>query len=492
MQIWNSKVIVRHSEKYAYSFSAPYHPNKLYPELEIFGHDIDGSNFAYEGVRQLFIDAGFDAENLGRTNWNPLNWIIKPGMTVLLKPNFVRHYNDTGEDITGLITQGSIIRAVSDYAYLALKGSGRILIADSPHDDADFSEIKSYIGLESLQKLYMNKLGFNLECLDLRQYQTRKINGVVVQKDKLFGDPLGYKIVDLGNESAFSEVDFKSQNFYGADYDVNELHSHHQPGIHRYCIAQSILDSDAVLNLPKLKTHKKCGITLSMKNLVGINGNKNFLPHFTLGMPKQGGDQFCENRFKNYLEHYILKHFKKFFKFKYRTSHVLGVPLKNAGKKVFGDTNISRVRSGNWYGNDTAWRMVFDLNRILLFCDRQGLINKTQQRHYLSIIDGIVGGEGNGPLACNNKNAGFLIMGQNPLYTDVVAASCMGFSPSRILKLQQSINRNLLKLTKPFNSKIECIFNGQSVSLRELSSRYSIPFKPHFGWHNIILEKTEE
>ena len=49
---------------------------------------------------------------------------------------------------------------------------------------------------------------------------------------------------------------------------------------------------DLFVNLPKLKTHKKTGITCSLKNFVGINGDKNWLPHHTEGVPANGGDEF--------------------------------------------------------------------------------------------------------------------------------------------------------------------------------------------------------
>ena len=39
--------------------------------------------------------------------------------------------------------------------------------------------------------------------------------------------------------------------------------------------------------MPKLKTHKKCGVTISLKNLVGLNTNKNLLPHHSLGTPSR-------------------------------------------------------------------------------------------------------------------------------------------------------------------------------------------------------------
>ena len=42
------------------------------------------------------------------------------------------------------------------------------------------------------------------------------------------------------------------------------------------------------------------------------------------------------------------------------------VPLKKLGRLYFGDTQRV-VRSGNWHGNDTCWRMVLDLNKCLFF-----------------------------------------------------------------------------------------------------------------------------
>jgi len=32
-----------------------------------------------------------------------------------------------------------------------------------------------------------------------------------------------------------------------------------------------------------LKLHRKAGITCALKNLIGINGNKEYLPHHRLG-----------------------------------------------------------------------------------------------------------------------------------------------------------------------------------------------------------------
>ena len=52
------------------------------------------------------------------------------------------------------------------------------------------------------------------------------------------------------------------------------------------------------------------------------------------------------------------------------------------------------VRNGSWHGNDTIWRAVVDLNKILLYADGEGVMRDTPQRRYYAIVDGVVAGEG--------------------------------------------------------------------------------------------------
>ena len=67
-----------------------------------------------------------------------------------------------------------------------------------------------------------------------------------------------------------------------------------------------------------------------------------------------------------------------------------------AGRLVFGDTQRV-VRSGNWHGNDTCWRMVLDLNKCLFAFDGAGK-RRVRPLRYLAVVDGIIGGEGSEPL----------------------------------------------------------------------------------------------
>ena len=68
--------------------------------------------------------------------------LIQPGDCVVLKPNLIReaHATRPGE-WEQVITHGSVIRVMAELAAEALRGQGRIVIADGPQTDSDFDEI---------------------------------------------------------------------------------------------------------------------------------------------------------------------------------------------------------------------------------------------------------------------------------------------------------------------------------------------------------------
>src|SRR5262249_4524516 len=158
--------------------------------------------------------------------------------------------------------------------------------------------------------------------------------------------------------------------YFGADYDVGETNTVHSGGCHKYRVSRTIVSADVFINLPKMKTHKKAGITCSLKNLVGINTYKNWLPHHTEGTPDEGGDQFPWATAKNRRESRLLTTFRDVLTSHQRLGAILA-PLKSMGRSVFGDTRHV-IRNGNWYGNQTLWRMVLDLNKILLYANPDG------------------------------------------------------------------------------------------------------------------------
>ncbi|RLC74731.1 MAG: DUF362 domain-containing protein [Chloroflexi bacterium] len=449
---------------------------------------MSSANKAYWAVREALRLLGLDAGRFGTSAWNPLGVLVRPGDTVVLKPNFVRHFRETqAGDGDCLITHGSVIRAVLDYAYIALKGRGRLIIADAPQDDADFEIIRRIAGLSEIQQFYKQHAELDVEVYDLRLKRVRSVQGLAVGHERLSGDPAGYIAVNIGLDSAFAGINHLCSLLYGSEDDTEEVRRHHHDEIHEYLIARTVLNADCVINLPKLKTHKKTGVTLSMKNLVGINGDKNWLPHHREGIPAQGGDQFADNRWKHRLERVAVGMVKRLFPSLGLLRPLLAGPIMAAGRRVFGDTNTDTIRSGNWYGNDTAWRMVIDLNRILLYADGQGELHDVPVRRLFSIVDGIVAGEGNGPLDASAKTCGVILAGSDPVAVDLVCTRLMGFDYQRIPLLRHALEPHRYPLTGGCYEAIRCVSNRRKFHrmLVDFSGR-GFEFRPHFGWRGKI------
>jgi uncharacterized protein (DUF362 family) len=410
--------------------------------------------------------------------------VISPGQTVVLKPNFIRDFRETHAGLDDCVmTHGSIIRAAVDYVYIALGGRGRIIIADAPQNDADFAAIRRIAGLDEIQEFYRRQANFKIEVCDLRPERAEKVDGIITGHTPLPGDPEGYVKVDLGRHSMFAEIEHLCHLLYGSEYDTEELRSHHRDGRHEYLLSKTVLGADCVMNLPKLKTHKKTGITACMKNLVGINGNKNWLPHHREGTPSQGGDQFADDGFIHRVERGAVAGFKRLFPGLGPLRRRVAGPAKAFGRRVFGDTNTDTVRSGNWHGNDTTWRMVIDLNRILMYADGAGELRDRPMRKVLNIVDGIVGGEGNGPLDPTPKAAGVVLAGVNPVAVDLVCARLMGFDWERLSVLHRALGDHPLPLAAFTREDVVCKSDdaGCDRPLTQLDGP-CFAFQPHFGW----------
>jgi hypothetical protein len=237
------------------------------------------------------------------------------------------------------------------------------------------------------------------------------------------------------------------------------------------------------INLPKLKTHKKVGLTGALKNLVGINANKNWLPHHTQGPPEEGGDQFPAASAKARLEQAWMGAAKRRLKHRPGLSRLF-VPVKRLGRLVFGDTR-QVVRSGNWHGNDTCWRMVLDLNKCLFRFDGRGQPRR-QPLRYLAVVDAVIAGEGNGPMSPDPKPCGLVLAGTNPLALDCAAAELMGFDWPKLRLLRHGFAARQMSIA-PFQPEdIAVVSNepGWSGPLGRLTGPFS--FRPHFGWVGAI------
>jgi uncharacterized protein (DUF362 family) len=474
------------SEPIIYPNKPPYNPPRIYPEFAFNGLDfgIDEGNKVYELVRLSLYLAGLDMENYETKYWNPFKELIREGETVFIKPNMIAEKHQFREDWEYVITHGSVIRPIVDYLYISMNGKGRIIIGDGPQTDQNFWKIAKQIGLFEIQEIYnkMNK-DFEVEIVNLQDEYWVTEKDVISDVIKLSGDPRGKIFFNLSNNSCFSELDGTGKKYYGAYYDINETNEAHSNGKHIYAIARSPIIADLFINVPKLKTHKKCGITVNLKSLVGINANKNLLPHYIIGSPENGGDQFPKANTKRNLENKIVLEAKELLATRNKFVKFLARKFKGLAYLVFGKTN-EVIRSGNWYGNDTVWRMALDLNKILFYGNPDGTIRYSNPKRFFSVVDGIIGMEGNGPYAGDPVRCNIIVAGSDPVAVDAVCAKLMGFDYKKIKLIYKAFEQTMLPITFLRYEDILCVSNNPFWNKKLIEIQYNevFHFKAPSGW----------
>ena len=472
-----------------YPKSAPYHPSEHFPEYP-FGNVSAERNDVYAGLRDLLAGLQLDEQHFGTKWWNPLGEFITPGDNVVIKPNFVmdRHIAVDG-DYDCVVTHGSVIRAVIDYVVIALKGNGTLTVADAPLIDNSFDRIVQRTGLDAVAD-YMSRNGIRIQLCDLRAENVEMRDGLIVRRFKLPGDPAGYACIDLQKDSEFANIAHLYTRLRGSDYDSSETFRHHNDRINEYLLCKTALQADVFINLPKLKTHKKIGVTLNMKNLIGINGDKNWIPHYRIGGPHRYGDEFNSPSIVRHIESLLKDKFKeKAFQMAERNARgklLLARLLRKAHKTVVEHSHITNIRAGGWHGNDTIWRPVLDLNKILLYADREGFMQSERQRKFFSVVDGIVGGEGDGPLLPTPKSCGVLLAGFNPLSVDLCATRLMGFDYRLFPQFAKALALKKYPIMPYDIREIRCVSNESNWNDILNRTGQMLDFKPPSGWEDQI------
>lgn len=415
-----------------YPTTPPFDPADSFPEDPARGHISASPNRVYAAVREALRLAGLDEQHCGTHAWSPFSELVQPGGLVLIKPNLVDLKQGWvamgGERVLDMVSHGSVLRPLVDYVFKAVGPSGRIIIADAPLVHADFDGVVELAGIRPMVNALQQR-GVPIELLDLREEFFARWSG---EYTKLAGDPRGNSVLDLKEKSALAPLDTDPPPHYFtlADHSAarNEPQKHHYQGKHEFCIPNSILGCDLFINVPKFKSHLKTGVTLSLKNLMGITHYRRWMPHHRSGCPPIG-DEFpvdpgavLRNREKLLKKIALVPGGKSFIRagayFKHGISRALGRKDKT-------------VIHGGWYGNDTLWRTLVDLNRCLLY-GRPGGTFSNERRSYFSLVDGIIAGEGNGPVKPTTKPVGVLAGSIDPLALDTVLAHVMGFAPERI------------------------------------------------------------
>lgn len=432
-----------------YPHIAPFDPSESFPELNALqgGHPpLAGEpNAVYRLVRKTLAAAGLDEQRFGRPDWNPLAGLVPRSGLVVLKPNLVLEATKTGDHEAVLTTHGAVVRVLIDYVRLAGGRDVEIIIGDVPLQGADFERIVSQNGLRQTIEALRRRGDDHIALYDLRRERAVvDANGFISRLDSLPGDPRGYCEVNIGHLSRLEGLEPDNfENFAVTDYGQAKTRVAHAAGKHSYLIPRSVLAADLLINIPKLKTHQKAGLTVAMKNLVGINGDKSRIPHFRRG---RHGDEYPTDQawlraFVSGTQRLLQGRSQLLYRATRGIWRATRGALINPSTEEIAAGATTLVGGGAWSGNDTLWRAIHDLNHIVMFAAREGALSETVQRRYLCVVDGIIAGEGDGPLHPMPRREGLVIVGDDALAVDLAAANYMHFDWRRIPLLADAVAR---------------------------------------------------
>jgi uncharacterized protein (DUF362 family) len=294
-----------------------------------------------------------------------------------------------------------------------------------------------------------------------------------------------YALFDLGVDSLLEPITTSEPRFRITGYDPKFLAQTHMPGRHQYLIARDVMEADVIVNLPKLKMHKKAGVTNALKNFVGINGNKEYLPHHRIGGSSDSGDCYPgKSRIKEMLE--SLYDFQNGSITGSRAKMVAPVlrPLSKLLSVAGDETGIE----GAWSGNDTVWRMSLDLNRILMYGRADGSMSESPQRIVLHICDGIVAGQGSGPLAPEPFHLGLILAGENAAAIDLVGAHLLGMNPEEIPIIRGAFADFRWPLTRFPQTEVAIRHQDKTFSVGGFFRDRALPQAKHAppGWSTVV------
>ena len=226
---------------------------------------------------------------------------------------------------------------------------------------------------------------------------------------------------------------------------------------------------------------------------MGINGHKDYLPHFRFGSPKQGGDEYPDGDFlwdlMWFFEHKNWEIDCGIRKIIYHNLYRIIALVKIILGEKRGFTSVG---GGSWHGNDTLWRTILDINRAFFYYNpKKNVMSRSIQRKYFCIVDGLVGGEKESPLAPSPKKSNIFICGENPVAIDSVVACLMNFDYKKIKTVYNAYRIGRMPLTnfRYDDIKIKLYDENKSkaiiLKINDLD-RYAINFQPSKGFKGCI------
>lgn len=384
---------------------------------------------------------------------------------ILIKPNWVKHCVSIN-DKWCLCTNEALILAALKILLAMLPAS--IIIADAPIQGCDWDRLLSDYFLNEC-KCYSETYNIPIVIKDFRKVVYNPVANEIIKDDRSNSN---YVIFDMGEHSFLEPITEGENKFRVTCYNPDEMSKTHRKGVHKYCIAKDVFEADIILTMPKIKTHQKAGITNAMKILVGVNGDKAFLPHHRIGAYGYGGDCYPGKNLFRSISEYVLDKANRHIG---ESIHKPLCYLSAALWKLSRPSNEQNLAAA-WYGNDTVWRMVMDINHIVRYGKIDGSISTVSQRPVYSLCDGIIGGQGNGPLSPKPLPLGILAFSNNSYWMDIVMGYLYSLDIEKIPSLRAA--KELIDL-----HDCDLIINQKESSIMDLE-KLAVEVEMAPGWVN--------
>lgn len=385
------------------------------------------------------------------------------GKKVLLKPNLVRQ-NKAPLDEICLFTHPNLILATLKVIIECKPLS--VIVGDAPVQDCHWEEMLHQDFYDEVNKL-SEKYDVPITICDFRKVIFDS-NTNTFGKSKRTGDD--YLVFDVADRSWLDPITEEDNKFRVTNYDPDRMKIFHKKGIHKYCVAKELFESDVVITMPKTKTHRMAGLTNSLKVIVGIIGDKDYLPHHRIGSKDEGGDCYKDHcvirAWAESLVDFANRHRGAFYylPLKYFIAVMWKISRPNQGESM----------AGTWYGNDTVWRMVMDLNIIAIYGKKDGTLANEPQRTIFTLCDAIVGGQKDGPLQPQPLASGVLFFSNDSFLSDEVAGHLYRLHLDKIPLLAQASKMNEEK-------EYDIIANGNKIKMKDIC-KFGISAEVPKGW----------
>ena len=327
------------------------------------------------------------------------------------------------DNASGSYTNPAVVRPLIDMAIKA--GAKTIWVGDSTKGyviTETVLEKTKYNGMiATLQTYYPN---VTLKVVNLNNHD--HWHWVYLGENSSFAGS-GYTDANLDNSVEGSPDYYNKTDPQGINPDGHVMGWH--------AINDWTLNATVIINVPKLKTHNFIN-TASIKNHVGTS-----MAHPTN---------------YNYTRYVRVVH------------------------SIVGEKDINYT-----FLNDGFWRDILDVNKIVLYTDKDGRMHSSQQRKYLNVVDAIQGKRGWGSVNPSWKmchlegpmvNTSSIIVSVDPVAADAVASRVMGYDFNAIRQINRTDREQIHPIGTHNQSAIRIIGD-------DIDNRQSYIYDHCYNWY---------